>query len=324
MRNTLETRLGIFFAVALIAAIILVEMIGGFNFFRPGMRVHAHFDRVLELREGDPVKLAGVDVGRVESLGFADNQVRVTIKLDRREDMIKTDSTASIRFVGLMGQNYVAIGFGSEQAPAVSEGAVLQTVEQPDMATLMARLDSVAAGFDDFTRTFTPDTLQNLVGPFSDFLRENAPRLTEIVGNVQSVTGQMAAGEGTMGKLLTDDELYQSTLGAVNNLNTTADELRQTIGVARLSLDSFSEGRGTLGRLATDEGLYLETATAMENLREILQKINKGDGTVGKIVNDEALYRNARMTLQKVDRATEGLEDQGPLSVLGIIANGLF
>jgi len=60
------------------------------------------------------------------------------------------------------------------------------------------------------------------------------------------------------------------------------------------------------------------------NLKEILQKINQGQGTVGKLLNDESFYKNAKMTLQKVDKATEGLEDQGPLSVLGIAVNGLF
>jgi phospholipid/cholesterol/gamma-HCH transport system substrate-binding protein len=62
----------------------------------------------------------------------------------------------------------------------------------------------------------------------------------------------------------------------------------------------------------------------MENLREILQKMNRGEGTVGKLINDETFLKNARMTLQKVDKATEGLEDQGPLSVLGIAVNTLF
>ena len=62
----------------------------------------------------------------------------------------------------------------------------------------------------------------------------------------------------------------------------------------------------------------------MANLKEILQKINQGQGTIGKLVNEQEFYKNAKITLQKVDKATEGLEDQGPLSVLGILANNLF
>jgi phospholipid/cholesterol/gamma-HCH transport system substrate-binding protein len=62
----------------------------------------------------------------------------------------------------------------------------------------------------------------------------------------------------------------------------------------------------------------------MTNLREISEKINRGQGTVGKLVNDESIYKNAKLTLQKLDKATEGLEDQGPLTVLGIIVNNLL
>ena len=62
----------------------------------------------------------------------------------------------------------------------------------------------------------------------------------------------------------------------------------------------------------------------MANLREIMEKINKGQGSVGKLVNDDSLFKNAKMTLQKLDKATEGLEDQGPLSILGIAVQNLF
>jgi hypothetical protein len=41
-------------------------------------------------------------------------------------------------------------------------------------------------------------------------------------------------------------------------------------------------------------------------------------------VNDPGFINNAKLTLQKVEKATEGLEDQGPLSVLGIAVNSLF
>ena len=62
----------------------------------------------------------------------------------------------------------------------------------------------------------------------------------------------------------------------------------------------------------------------MTNAREILEKVNHGQGAVGKLINDQEFYRNAKLTLQKLDKATEGLEDQGPLSVLGIVVNNLF
>jgi len=84
-----------------------------------------------------------------------------------------------------------------------------------------------------------------------------------------------------------------------------------------------SSGKGTLGKLMTDDSLYYATRSSMTNLNEILLKINNGTGTVGKLVNDQDFYKNAKLSLQKLDKAADGLEDQGPLSVIGILAGPL-
>jgi phospholipid/cholesterol/gamma-HCH transport system substrate-binding protein len=141
---------------------------------------------------------------------------------------------------------------------------------------------------------------------------------------MKTISAQIAEGKGTVGRLINEDTLYTSALAAVTNLNDTAADIKRTIAQAQTVVAEINEGKGTLGKLAKDDTLYKETATAMTNLREIFQKINQGQGTVGKIVNDESLYKNAKLSLQKLDKATEGLEDQGPLSVLGIAVNSLF
>ena len=323
MRNSLETRLGLFFALAFVAAIIIFEMVGGLEVFRRGYPLRARFNNVQELKVGDPVRMAGVDIGRVEKIEFADTKVEVTMKVQERA-RVGTDSKAGIRFVGLLGQNYVSIDFGSAGAPPAAPGTLLESTEHPDLSTMLAKLDNVATGVESLTRSFSGDTINNLLGPFTDFLKENNPRLTAILGNMQTISSQIAQGHGTVGKLINDDELYRLAVSAVTNLNSTADELKLTVSQARTIVDGVNQGQGTIGRLAKDDSLFREATNAMTNLREIFQKINQGQGSVGKLVNDETLYKNARMTLQKVDKATEGIEDQGPLSVLGIAVGSLF
>jgi hypothetical protein len=70
--------------------------------------------------------------------------------------------------------------------------------------------------------------------------------------------------------------------------------------------------------------LYREAAASMTNLHEILSKINQGKGSVGQLINDDSLVKNAKLSLQKLDKATESLEDTGPLSILGTMASSLF
>src|ERR1041385_7127822 len=125
MKNSLETRLGIFVALAVIAAVVVIEMLGGPEHFMRGYHLSALFNNVQELKAGDRVKMAGVEVGRVEKIQIAGNKVRVTLKL-RRDAEVRTDSKATIKFTGLMGQNFVSLDFGTPDAPKADEGAELQ------------------------------------------------------------------------------------------------------------------------------------------------------------------------------------------------------
>ena len=325
MKNSLETRLGLFFALALLVAFVVMEMVGSFQFFKGGVRVRARFNTVQELSEGDPVKMAGVTIGRVDRIRIATNQpaVEVVMKLENPKGA-KTDSKASIRFSGFMGQNYVALSFGSDAEAEVADGTELETTEQPDLGAIMAKLDNVASGVQKLTESLTGVPIADLVGPLTDMLRENSPRISSIFANIKTISTQIAEGQGTVGELIKTNTLHQSALAAVTNLSATADDLRLTIADARAVVRRISEGQGTIGKLTQDEALYRETTAAMTNLREILQKINQGNGTVGKLVNDDSFYRNVKLSLQKLDKATESLEDQGPLTVLGMAVGKLF
>jgi len=323
MRNTLETRLGLFFAVALVAGFLVLEMVGTFDFLSSGVRIRARFQNVQELSLGDPVKMGGKPIGRVDSIALTNQQVEVSMRLTDAAN-VRTDSQATIRFAGLLGQNYVDLSFGSAGAPVVEPGAILATVSQPDFGTLMAKLENVATGVENLTKSFSGDQIQNLLGPMTDLVRENSPRISEILANFQTTSGHLAKGEGTLGRLIEDDTLYRVSVDAVTNFNAAAVDVRDALADARIVLERLREGEGTLGKLSTDEALYEEFAVAATNLREILEKINQGQGTVGKVINDDTLYKNARLSLQKIDKATEGLEDQGPLSAIGIAIGTLF
>jgi phospholipid/cholesterol/gamma-HCH transport system substrate-binding protein len=329
MKNTIETRLGIFFALAFIAAIIILEVAGGLD-FRRGNSIGAFFKDVHELKVGDPVKMAGVQIGHVSKIAIEQGKVKVLLKINPEAE-VKTDSKATIKFAGLLGQNFISVDFGSANAPKVSTGAILESAEQPDLSQIMQKLDNVASGVENITKSFTGDKIDNLFGPITDFVKQNSGPLTATIGNLRTISDNIATGKGTVGKLINEDTLYVSALTTVSNLQGTATDIQGLIGDAKTVLTNANQvvigvnnGQGTLGKLVKDEALYRETADAMMNLREILQKVNRGEGSVGKLVNDESLLKNVKLSLQKLDKATESLEDTGPLSVLGTAVNSLF
>jgi phospholipid/cholesterol/gamma-HCH transport system substrate-binding protein len=329
MKNTLEARIGLFVALAVLAAAIILERVGTFERLQSGKQVNALFSDIQDLKVGDRVKMAGVDVGRVQEIQLTNNKVLVVMKVQKRDgEKIKTDSAATIKFTGLMGQNFVAVDFGTPKGAVLKDSQYIETKEQADLSSMMQKLDEVADGVKNVTKSFTGFQIDTLVGPLRDFINANKDPLTMTISNVQAVSAEVSSqvkeGKGTLGKLIKDETLYNTAVATVSNLQDTATEIKATVADARKVVDQVNSGQGTVGKLLKDEKLYHETTDMMTNLKEIMQKVNQGQGTVGKLVNDQEFYRNAKLTLQKLDQATEGLEDQGPLSVLGLAVSKLF
>ncbi|HWD18106.1 MAG TPA: MlaD family protein [Verrucomicrobiae bacterium] len=328
MKESLESRLGLLFAFAIIAALVILESLGSFTFFRRGHHVFANFKDIQDLKLGAPVKMAGVQVGRVRHIALTNGLVNVEMDLNRDAD-VRLDSKASVKFTGLLGQNFVNVDFG-EGVPA-AEGATLQVAEQPDFGQLMVKLENVASGVENLTKSFSGERIDNLLGPVTDFMKANSSNLTATIANVRLSTERIASGQGTVGKLINEDALYNTAMGTISNfqgissqVTDVADQARELMTNANQVVAQVNAGHGTIGKLVHDEALYNETTGSMTNLHEILLKINHGQGSVGKLINDDSLLKNAKLSLQKLDKATESLEDTGPLSVLGTMASSLF
>ncbi|HEV2320609.1 MAG TPA: MCE family protein, partial [Verrucomicrobiae bacterium] len=209
------------------------------------------------------------------------------------------------------------VDFGSTSAPHIIDGSVLATVEQPDLNAIMAKLNDAANGIQNAMKGFTGDTIKNLLGPLTDLIKQNSGNLSATVTNIESITTQIARGQGTVGKLIYDQTLYNSAMNTVSNLQSA-------VASAQLMFNNVTNGQGTLGKLMTDATVYNEMAASMTNLHQILLKINNGQGTVGKLVNNQDFYKNAQLSLQKLDKAADGLEDQGPLQVVSSLVGTLL
>jgi phospholipid/cholesterol/gamma-HCH transport system substrate-binding protein len=332
MKDSIETRLGMFFALAIIAALVILESLGTFAFFERGYHLHALFKNVQELKVGDAVKMGGVPVGRVESIVLDAGQARVTMNLDQKmKEQVKLDSAATIRFSGLMGQNYVDISFGSPAGVKAADDATLPSVEHPDLSELMGKLDSVATGVENLTKSFSGEQIDKLLGPLTELVKNNQSNVTATLGNVRLISDRIAQGEGTLGRLSKNEDLYMTALNTVSNLQSTADDIKKGAAEARTLLANANSvvaqvksGQGTVGKLLYDEGLHREVTGAMTNLNQILGKVNNGDGTVSQLINTNSMLKDVKLSLSKLNKGIDSLEDTGPLSIMGTMINSLF
>ena len=154
----------------------------------------------------------------------------------------------------------------------------------------------------------------------------------EMSDNVNAAVADAREGKGTLGKIMTDDTLY-------NDVKTAVADIRSA--TARLSNED-----STLAKLADDNGqLYarvdgafkeinqaaksidataVEFKASAENARKITERIESGEGTLGKLVQDQTLYTEAKETLREAKSAISDLREQSPITTFGTFVFGAF
>jgi phospholipid/cholesterol/gamma-HCH transport system substrate-binding protein len=119
--RSLEIGTGLFVLLGFAALAFLTTQLPGTSLKlsggESGYRVTAQFDNIGDLKEGSPVTMAGVRIGRVESIRFDPKvfKAEVALRIEEQYSEIPEDSDASIQTAGLLGGKYVGIGPGGSE-----------------------------------------------------------------------------------------------------------------------------------------------------------------------------------------------------------------
>jgi phospholipid/cholesterol/gamma-HCH transport system substrate-binding protein len=253
-----EIKLGIVGVVAIALVVLMILALGGeggFTWQRYPLKTR--FRDAAGLKEGAVVRLSGKEVGTVTAVEFsgADLDVAFEVRKEVRH-LITTESTASIGSLSLLGESMVEIRAATSGTP-----------------------------LDDwqYVRSGAGSGLSDLQGKVSTSLE-----------NLDQLITDLRAGRGTMGKLLTDDAVY--------------NELQQFVESAAAVTRDLNQGKGTLGGLAKDPAAYESLKTSLENLQAMTAKINRGEGSLGRLLNDESVAKSLSSTTANLDQITAKLK----------------
>ena len=329
MNNRTQTiRIGLFFILGLALLWVTFESLNGGRVFRQkGYTLTARFDNLKGLRDGDDVLMAGVRIGVVARTRLAGRQAEAVLRIEPTIT-VASDAVAMVAQSSLLGANHLEVTVGSPDAPRLEPGAVLKTRDTVDMNEVIAKLGSLG----DRLEKVVTEIGQNLGGgeggslftKIDRLVTDNGPKLTESVSNLQEITTKIRSGEGTLGHLVNDSKLHDELLASVGEIKGAATDARTFVANAQSLLDQVKTGKGALGTLVFDEQTGNEIKITIKNLQDISTKLNSGQGTLGKLMNEDTLYRQAQGTLRKVDQMTDGLNDQGPITAVGVAAKSLF
>jgi phospholipid/cholesterol/gamma-HCH transport system substrate-binding protein len=214
-------RLGAFIVVTLAILAAGVFVIGNKEYlFRSTYQLKAQFDNVAGLSEGADVQVGGVHSGMVRSIALPHNpgeQVTVLMDLNRStHEIIKRDSVASIETEGVLGNQFVAISFGTAGQPEVKDGETIDSAPPLVLADLFKKTSGIL------------DSSQKAI--------DNATLAT---AHLNSVSAKIDSGQGTVGALVNDKQLYA-------NLAQTTTTLQSTMVQAQTGVTDFQENMEAL------------------------------------------------------------------------------
>jgi phospholipid/cholesterol/gamma-HCH transport system substrate-binding protein len=138
-RGRVNVAVGIFVVIGILALGYLSIKLGRVSFFGGGgYLVTVDFPGTGGLKAGSAVEIAGVEIGRVESVALVDYQARVTARINSGVKL-QDDAIASIKTKGLIGEKYVRISPGASEK-LIGPGGKIREVEAPvDLEELISK-----------------------------------------------------------------------------------------------------------------------------------------------------------------------------------------
>ena len=303
-----ETLVGLFAFAVLGILFLLTVVLSREALFRTSTSIDVVFDDVMGLRVGDNVVSHGVNVGQVKNIAFTNGAVRVTALLSTPLDF-RADYTAQVLSSSHLGGRYRH--HRGVPSPDLIDTAT-QTIDEFRTALNDGILDDLKATFAS-VRAIT-ERLANGEGTLGKLLTDDALHsdVASIASSFRTLSTRLENGEGTLGKLLsTDDQLYADAASAVSNINLISDRL--------------ANGEGTLGKLlAPDDTLYADLSTAVASLRTVGENLAAGEGTIGKLLADDEIYTEAQSLLREGRAAVDDLRETSPITTFSSIFFGIF
>ena len=303
-----QLKVGAVILVAIVVIAIAILKLGqAAHLFTKRYTLVSFVPNTAGLRVGGQVTVAGQLAGSVKSIEFlpvdADTtrNLKVVIEVDQEvQPQVRRDSQAKLKTLGLLGDKVFDITPGTPRFSALNDGDTLRLGEALDYEAVLVQ----ASGALD--------------------------QVVSLTGSLQKVANGVVAGEGTVGQLLTNRQLFDnlnSTLATTNSLMARLQNPRGTVGqllndptlynnlnrvlgsadtlVSQLGT-GIGAGNGTLGKLLTDEQLYNRLVSAVSGMDSLVTAMNGGNGTVRKLFTDDQLYTQL---LQSVTNLNQVLTD---------------
>jgi phospholipid/cholesterol/gamma-HCH transport system substrate-binding protein len=304
-----EAKVGLFVLVGLIILGYMSFQVGKQTLgLKRGYTLDVAFENAAGLDKDASVQIAGVEVGRVESISLKEGKALVRLRITPGVKL-EHDAIAAVKTHGILGEKYVEIYPGTRGAAFLGPGEQISRTERQtdidrmlnqlsliadDVRGVTSSLNRVLAGKDGEeaiskiltnTRDLTRN-LNNVVVSNQEALRAAIENTRQLTGNLNRVVTQ------------NDEKVGQ----VMDSLKAASKEMEKSFASLTEISDGINRGEGTLGKLVKDSATADKLNKTLASLQEVTQKINEGKGSIGKLVNDDETVRNLNEGLTGINR----------------------
>ena len=274
----ITARVGTFVIAGLaLLALVVFTIAGDKGVFTRYTNFTASFDTIEGLIPGSPVRLAGIEVGRVDEITFyddpADKRVRVRFTVQQKfADRVRGDSLASVGSRGLLGDKVIDISIGSAEQPVVEEGGELLAAPAADYTAMFKKggevLDNAAA--------ITKDVREIVAAYNSPAIKEDVAGL---VSATRSVVEEVRSGMGALHTLIYDERSGAEVRRLLADASGAANRAEAAIGRVDRILAQVQSGNGLVGAMLYDPA----GRNAVQDLSNLANQL----GAIAQAVREE-------------------------------------
>jgi phospholipid/cholesterol/gamma-HCH transport system substrate-binding protein len=297
-----ELKIGIMAVVALLIAAALIVTLGAESgFFWQRYNLKVKFANAGGVQEGSSVRLGGVAVGAVTEMRFVGSEVEMDLELRKEmQDKVRTTSRASIGSVSLLGEGAVDITASTTGEPIPEGGYIPSVPPPPQLADVTAQ---ASKGITELTLLL--EGVRGGRGTIGKMMTDEQlyADLQQLTASAKAVTDGLATGKGTLGQLLNNPESARQLEASMRNLTAITNKI--------------NSGQGSLGQLMNDPTLAKNLTGVTANFESLSAKINQGQGTMGKLMNEDVLYQRLNAVTTNLELLTTRLnQGQGTMGQL--------
>lgn len=288
--------------------------------------VRVVFDQVGGLKDHDNVMYRGTKVGTVDRIVLGDREVTVIMNIDK-DVILREGYTIRVQSMSLLGGNLMVLEEG--------EGLVL---------------DLLSTDFKGQTPTDWMKDVQDITANLNKItssgeIEATISNLKSATEKVNNVIAKVESGEGTVGKLIQDDSVYEDLKVTVANAREVTDEFKgvRTVieSVTQITeklkddkyYDELEKGltafRTAFEHLDMGEDLkasanevVVKANDLLGTLNNVAARLEQGEGTLGKLATDDTMYNEINALIRDMRQVIDNYRDTTPISTFGSLATG--